>query len=70
MEVLQRCFGSNSSDWYFARTIDHVSETTELSITYDLFPALTIEIYASDIRIFGSNGSLYPSDALDSRRFP
>ena len=48
IEVLQRSFGNITSDWCFALTIDHFSEATEIFITYDLLPTLTIEINTSD----------------------
>ena len=48
IEVLQRSFGNITSDWCFALTIDHFSEATEIFSTYDLLPALTIEINTSE----------------------
>ena len=48
IEVLQRSFGTITSDWCFALTIDHFCELTEILITYDLLPTLTIEINTSD----------------------
>ena len=48
IEVLQRSFGNVTSDWCFALTIEYFSEATEIFITYDLLPALTIEINTSD----------------------
>ena len=48
IEVLQRSFGTITSDWCFALTIDHFSELTEILITYNLLPTLTIEINTSD----------------------
>ena len=48
IELLQRSFGAVTSDWCFALTIDHFSKATEISITYDLLPTLTIEINTND----------------------
>ena len=48
IEVLQRSFGNITSDWCFVLTIDHFSEANEIFSTYDLLPALTIEINTSE----------------------
>ena len=50
---------NNTSDWCLALTIDHFSEATELSVTYDLLPARTIEIFTLAICIFSTKGFPY-----------
>ena len=61
IEVLQRSFGNIASDWCFALTIDDLSEATEIFITYDLLPALTIEINTNDFYFRHKRLSILPA---------
>ena len=59
IELLERCFCTITSDWCFALTIDHFSELTEILITYDLLPTLTIEINTSDFYFWHKRLSIF-----------
>ena len=64
IKVLQRRFGTITSDWCFVLTIDHFSEATEIFITYDLLPTLTIEINTSGGFFILAQTALHIKEAL------